>query len=61
MNVFTNITSDPTFAASVNELVYDARLFWKFWTNTYTYSEACIIAQNSVFGRYPRAVRSFDG
>ena len=48
MDVFTDITSDPTFAASVTELVYDARLFWKFWTEPYAYSEACIIAQNSV-------------
>ena len=48
MNVFTYITSDPTFAANITELVYDARLFWKFWTHPYAYSEACIIAQNSL-------------
>lgn len=32
MDVFTDITSNPDFAMGVTELVYDARLFWEFWT-----------------------------
>lgn len=30
MELFTRITSEPAFAVGVTELVYDARLFWRF-------------------------------
>lgn len=32
MEVFDNITSEPAFANGVTELVYDARMFWRYWT-----------------------------
>ncbi|KAL8826424.1 MAG: hypothetical protein Q9191_003812 [Dirinaria sp. TL-2023a] len=30
MDVFTNITQNPAFASNIEELVYDARLFWGY-------------------------------
>jgi len=33
MEVFMSITSEPAFASSVQELVYDGRLFWQYLTD----------------------------
>lgn len=33
MEVFISITSEPAFASSVQELVYDGRLFWQYLTD----------------------------
>ena len=34
MEIFVRITSEPAFAIGVTELVYDARVFWRFLTGT---------------------------
>ena len=48
MKVFTFITSKPLFAVGVTELIYDARLFWKFWTKPESYCEAYKRGRRSV-------------
>lgn len=37
MDLFENITSNPAFAAGVTTLVYDARLFWEYYTVEMSY------------------------
>ena len=34
MEIFTKITSEPAFAVGITELVYDARVFWRFLTDS---------------------------
>lgn len=34
MDVFAYVTSEPAFAVGVTELVYDARMFWKYRAQT---------------------------
>ena len=37
MNVFAGFTRNPHFASSVNELIYDARIFWHYVLNDAIY------------------------
>ena len=48
MEVFNHIVSEPAFAAGVTELVYDARLFWRYFTEKEAYCKACDRAIDSI-------------
>jgi hypothetical protein len=48
MEVFTNITCEPAFAAGVTELIYDGRMFWRYWTDPDVYYDAYVKAIESV-------------
>ena len=57
MEIFKRITSEPAFAVGVTELVYDARLFWRFLAGKRAHRQIIAIARGEASKDKPESVQ----